>query len=79
MHRFVSRLMRTTRTMRTQLERKTMSAYAIELLGIQHRYESDLVLRNVDLTIEQGEIFGFLGHTVARQPRADTGDLLRRR
>jgi ABC-2 type transport system ATP-binding protein len=42
-----------------------MSEPVIELRGIQHRYDTDLVLRDVDLTIEQGETFGFLGHNGA--------------
>lgn len=42
-----------------------MSEPAIELRGLEHRYETTLVLRDVDLTIEQGEIFGFRGHNGA--------------
>ncbi len=48
-----------------------MSDPAIELRGLQHRYNaSDLVLRDVDLTIETGEIFGFLGHNGAGKTTA---------
>ena len=48
-----------------------MSDPAIELRGLQHRYDaSDLVLRDVDLTIETGEIFGFLGHNGAGKTTA---------
>ena len=47
-----------------------MSSTAIELRGIEHRYASDPVLRGVDLTIEQGEIFGFLGHNGAGKTTA---------
>jgi len=35
-----------------------MSELAIELRGLQHRYDADLVLRGVGLTIEHGKIFG---------------------
>lgn len=38
---------------------------AIELQGLCHRYDTDPVLRNIDLAIEHGEIFGFLGHNGA--------------
>ena len=37
---------------------------------LQHRYDTTLVLRDVDLTIEQGGIFGFLGHNGAGQTTA---------
>jgi len=47
-----------------------MSEPAIELRGLQHRYDTNLVLRDVDLTIEQGEIFGFLGHNGAGKTTA---------
>ncbi len=36
-----------------------MSEPAIDLRGLQHRDEPDLVLRDVELRIEPGEIFGF--------------------
>jgi energy-coupling factor transporter ATP-binding protein EcfA2 len=39
-----------------------MSEPVIELRGLQHHYETDQVLRYVDLRIEQGEIFDSLGH-----------------
>jgi len=42
----------------------------IELRGLSHRYETDLVLRDIDLTIEAGEIFGFLGHNGAGKTTA---------
>ena len=38
-----------------------MNSPAIELRGLSHRYDTDPVLRDIDLTIEAGEIFGFLG------------------
>ncbi len=47
-----------------------MSEPAIELRGLQHRYDTELVLRDVNLTIEQGEIFGFLGHNGAGKTTA---------
>ncbi len=43
---------------------------AIELVGLTHRYETEPVLRDVDLTIEAGEIFGFLGHNGAGKTTA---------
>jgi len=43
---------------------------AIELRGLSHRYDADYVLRDIDLTIEQGEIFGFLGHNGAGKTTA---------
>ncbi|MFZ0626730.1 MAG: ABC transporter ATP-binding protein [Acidimicrobiia bacterium] len=42
-----------------------MGEPAIEIRGLSHRYDSDLVLKDIDLTIEHGEIFGFLGHNGA--------------
>ncbi len=42
-----------------------MSDPAIEIQGLSHRYTDEPVLRNIDLTIERGEIFGFLGHNGA--------------
>lgn len=47
-----------------------MSEPVIELRGLQHRYDTDLVLRDVDLTIARGEIFGFLGHNGAGKTTA---------
>jgi ABC-2 type transport system ATP-binding protein len=43
---------------------------AIELRGLSHRYDTDPVLRDIDLTIEAGEIFGFLGHNGAGKTTA---------
>ena len=42
-----------------------MNGPAIEITGLGHRYNGDLVLHDVDLTIDRGEIFGFLGHNGA--------------
>lgn len=42
-----------------------MSAPAIELRSLQHSYDTEIVLRDVNLTIESGEVFGFLGHNGA--------------
>ena len=47
-----------------------MNSPVIELRGLSHRYETDLVLRDIDLTIEAGEIFGFLGHNGAGKTTA---------
>jgi len=47
-----------------------MSSPVIELQGLSHRYDTDLVLRNIDLTIDAGEIFGFLGHNGAGKTTA---------
>ena len=41
------------------------TAPAVELSGVSHRYDAELVLRDIDLSIEPGEIFGFLGHNGA--------------
>jgi ABC-2 type transport system ATP-binding protein len=42
-----------------------MSTSTIELRAVGHRYEHDQVLRDINLVIEPGEIFGFLGHNGA--------------
>src|SRR5262245_32043173 len=41
------------------------AAPAIEIRGLSHSYGSRPVLRDINLVIEQGEIFGFLGHNGA--------------
>src|SRR5829696_10379814 len=41
------------------------AAPAIELRGISHTYGAHQVLRDINLVIEHGEIFGFLGHNGA--------------
>jgi len=38
---------------------------AIELRGLSHTYGSRQILRDINLVIEHGEIFGFLGHNGA--------------
>jgi ABC-2 type transport system ATP-binding protein len=38
---------------------------AVELRGVSHRYDTELALRDIDLAIAPGEIFGFLGHNGA--------------
>ncbi len=47
-----------------------MNNPVIELRGLSHRYDTDLVLRDIDLTIDVGEIFGFLGHNGAGKTTA---------
>lgn len=47
-----------------------MNSPAIELRRLSHRYDTDPVLRDIDLTIEAGEIFGFLGHNGAGKTTA---------
>jgi len=43
---------------------------AIQLEQLGHRYDTEPVLRDIDLTIEHGEIFGFLGHNGAGKTTA---------
>jgi ABC-2 type transport system ATP-binding protein len=40
-------------------------AAAVELRQLSHRYDDGLVVRDIDLRIEPGEVFGFLGHNGA--------------
>lgn len=47
-----------------------MDSSAIELRGIRHRYGANEVLHGIDLTIEHGEVFGFLGHNGAGKTTA---------
>ena len=47
-----------------------MNSPVIELRALSHRYDTDPVLRDIDLTIEAGEIFGFLGHNGAGKTTA---------
>ncbi len=47
-----------------------MITSAIELQALSHRYDTEPVLRDIDLTIERGEIFGFLGHNGAGKTTA---------
>lgn len=42
-----------------------MTTAAIELRGVRHTYEEVEVLHGIDLRIEPGEVFGFLGHNGA--------------
>ncbi len=42
-----------------------MAGPAIEMAGVRHSYGRREVLRGIDLTIEPGEVFGFLGHNGA--------------
>jgi len=48
----------------------TTTPPAIEMHDLGHAYDADLVLRNVDLRIEAGEVFGFLGHNGAGKTTA---------
>lgn len=47
-----------------------MSQAAIEIRNLSHRYDGDLVLRNIDLDVQRGEVFGFLGHNGAGKTTA---------
>lgn len=38
---------------------------AIEMRQLSHRYDDELVVQEIDLRIEPGEVFGFLGHNGA--------------
>ncbi len=42
-----------------------MAGPAIEMAGVRHSYGRREVLRGIDLAIEPGEVFGFLGHNGA--------------
>ena len=56
--------------MSTDVQEAPVNSPAIELIGLSHRYDTDMVLRDIDLTIEHGEIFGFLGHNGAGKTTA---------
>ncbi len=47
-----------------------MDDAAIEMHGIRHRYDARDVLAGIDLRIEFGEVFGFLGHNGAGKTTA---------
>lgn len=47
-----------------------MAGPAIELRDVKHQYGQTPVLRGIDLTIEVGEVFGFLGHNGAGKTTA---------
>ena len=47
-----------------------MSDVVIECRQVRHTYETDEVLHGIDLRIEAGEIFGFLGHNGAGKTTA---------
>lgn len=47
-----------------------MSDTAIELSGLRHSYGQSEILRGIDLSIDHGEIFGFLGHNGAGKTTA---------
>ena len=47
-----------------------MNSPVIELARLSHRYDTEPVLRGIDLTIDAGEIFGFLGHNGAGKTTA---------
>jgi hypothetical protein len=40
-----------------QVKEPAMSNPAIELLGLEHRYETEPVLRGIDLRIEHGDLW----------------------
>ena len=47
-----------------------MDSPVINARGLCHRYDVEPVLRDIDLTINAGEIFGFLGHNGAGKTTA---------
>jgi len=47
-----------------------MEEPAVQMQGVSHRYGTEPVLREINLTIEHGEIFGFLGHNGAGKTTA---------
>ena len=47
-----------------------MAGPAIEMSEVSHAYETDEVLHGIDLSIERGEVFGFLGHNGAGKTTA---------
>lgn len=47
-----------------------MAGPAIEMRNICHQYDDSDVLHGIDLTIEAGEVFGFLGHNGAGKTTA---------
>ena len=47
-----------------------MAVPVIEMHNISHSYDTDEVLHGIDLSIEPGEIFGFLGHNGAGKTTA---------
>ncbi len=44
----------------------------IEIQNLGHRYGDAAVLHGIDLTVQEGEIFGFLGHNGAGKTRLST-------
>jgi ABC-2 type transport system ATP-binding protein len=47
-----------------------MGSPAIELNALEHRYNAEPVLKGITLTIDHGEVFGFLGHNGAGKTTA---------
>ena len=47
-----------------------MSGLIIDVRDVSHRYDAEPVLHHIDLTIDRGEIFGFLGHNGAGKTTA---------
>jgi ABC-2 type transport system ATP-binding protein len=47
-----------------------MGSPAIDVNALEHRYNTELVLKGVNLRIDHGEVFGFLGHNGAGKTTA---------
>jgi ABC-2 type transport system ATP-binding protein len=47
-----------------------MGSPAIELNALEHRYSNEPVLKGINLRIDHGEVFGFLGHNGAGKTTA---------
>ncbi len=56
---------RATQAPKAETPAPTGEGAIIEMAGVGHRYGQSDALRGIDLTVSEGEIFGFLGHNGA--------------